>query len=53
MFRTSRCLKQLDKELLALGEDAMLLEELDGFIVVQIAGELLLDLGFVFNGVEQ
>ena len=33
MFRTSRCLKQLDKELLALGEDAMLLEELDGFIV--------------------
>jgi len=28
----SRHLKQLDKELLALGEETMLLEELDGFI---------------------
>jgi uncharacterized protein len=28
----SRRLKQLDKELLALGEEAMLIEELDGFI---------------------
>lgn len=32
MSGTSRRLKQLDEELLALGEDAMLLEELDGFI---------------------
>ena len=28
----SRRLKQLDEELLNLGEEAMLLEELDGFI---------------------
>jgi len=28
----SRQIKQLDEELLALGEEAMLLEELDGFI---------------------
>jgi uncharacterized protein len=28
----SRRLKQLDEELLALGEETMLLEELDGFI---------------------
>lgn len=32
MSGTSRRLKQLDEELLALGEDVMLLEELDGFI---------------------
>jgi hypothetical protein len=29
---TARYLKQLEQELLALGDDAMLLEELDGFI---------------------
>jgi uncharacterized protein len=28
----SRHLRQLEKELLALGEEAMLIEELDGFI---------------------
>src|SRR6202008_941415 len=28
----SRRIKQLDQELLALGEDSMLLEELDGFV---------------------
>jgi uncharacterized protein len=32
MSGPSRRLKQLDKELLALGDEAMLLEELDGFI---------------------
>ena len=32
MSGLSRRLKQLDEELLALGEETMLLEELDGFI---------------------
>src|SRR5262245_26167622 len=32
MSGLSRRIKQLDEELLALGEDTMLLEELDGFI---------------------
>jgi uncharacterized protein len=32
MPKESRQLRQLQQELLALGEDAMLLEELDGFI---------------------
>jgi uncharacterized protein YecA (UPF0149 family) len=32
MMKASRRLKQLEQELLALGGDAMLLEELDGFI---------------------
>jgi len=32
MPKASRKLRQLQQELLALGEDAMLLEELDGFI---------------------
>ena len=32
MSGLSRHLKQLDEELLALGEETMLLEELDGFI---------------------
>src|ERR1700761_1715637 len=32
MSGLSRRLKQLDEELLALGDEAMLLEELDGFI---------------------
>jgi len=34
MSGLSRRLKQLDEELLALGEETMLLEELDGFIAV-------------------
>jgi len=32
MSGLSRHIKQLDEELLALGDEAMLLEELDGFI---------------------
>jgi uncharacterized protein len=32
MPKPPRYLKQLEHELLALGDDAMLLEELDGFI---------------------
>jgi uncharacterized protein len=32
MSGLSRHIKQLDEELLALGEDSMLLEELDGFV---------------------
>jgi uncharacterized protein len=37
MSGLSRRLKQLDEELLALGEDTMLLEELDGFIAGLLA----------------
>ena len=33
----SRHIKQLDEELLALGEEAMLLEELDGFVAGLLA----------------
>ena len=37
MSRLSQRLKQLDEELLALGEETMLLEELDGFIAGLLA----------------
>ncbi|WP_208085246.1 UPF0149 family protein [Bradyrhizobium barranii] len=37
MSGLSRRLKQLDEELLALGEETMLLEELDGFIAGLLA----------------
>ena len=37
MSGLSRHIKQLDEELLALGEEAMLLEELDGFIAGLLA----------------
>jgi uncharacterized protein len=37
MSGLSRRLKQLDEELLALGEDSMLLEELDGFVAGLLA----------------
>jgi hypothetical protein len=37
MSGLSRRIKQLDEELLALGEDSMLLEELDGFIAGLLA----------------
>ena len=37
MSGLSRHIKQLDEELLALGEDSMLLEELDGFIAGLLA----------------
>jgi hypothetical protein len=37
MSGLSRNIKQLDEELLALGEEAMLLEELDGFIAGLLA----------------
>jgi uncharacterized protein len=37
MSALSRSLKQLDQELLALGDDSMLLEELDGFVAGLLA----------------
>ena len=42
MPKPARYLKQLEDELLALGDDAMLLEELDGFIAgLLICSELI------------
>jgi hypothetical protein len=47
MSGLSRRLKQLDEELLALGEETMLLEELDGFIAgLLVCPDLTMSTGF-------
>ena len=51
MSGLSRRLKQLDEELLALGEETMLLEELDGFIAgLLVCPQLIMPSGFQSSG---